>query len=53
MVIGNNQALAEAVMYQPYGTMSDPLSMSTPEMKEMNIIQNSSATRSFRIFNEY
>jgi RHS repeat-associated protein len=34
MVIGNNQALTEAVMYQPYGTMSDPLSMSTPEIKE-------------------
>jgi RHS repeat-associated protein len=32
MVIGNNQALTEAVMYQPYGTMSDPLNISTPDI---------------------
>jgi RHS repeat-associated protein len=34
MVIDNNGAIPEAVMYQPYGTMSNPLNISTPEMKE-------------------
>ena len=32
MVINDQGAVTEAIMYQPYGTMSDPLNISTPDI---------------------